>query len=119
MGVFLFLSLFVGQFWNIPVNITKYNGNIDGGVDTNYYIVSVNHPKDPPRQFVGRYYDASWDSENKNCLYVGSRQGGKIREVESPNDPVIRGSYREYVVGDAFETRFAYSVFDESSVCNN
>ena len=31
-------------------------------------------------------------------LYVGSRQAGSINEVESPNDPVIEGQYKDYIV---------------------
>jgi hypothetical protein len=111
----------LGQFWNVPMNVTKYNGPVNEGIfsNENMYTVTVNHPTDPPRQFVAMYYPATWGHFNKNCLYAGSNQGGPIGEVDSPNDPVIRGKYLHYIVSNPFDVRFEYSVFDEAAVCLN
>lgn len=104
-----------GQFWNIPLNVTKYNGPIkDGDPNANYYTIAVAHPRGSHRQFVGRHYDLSWSRDVEDCLYVGNRQGGPIREVDSPNDPVIEGHYTDYIVTGAFQTMFKYSVFNST-----
>ena len=47
-------------------------------------------------------------------LYVGSRQAGSINEVESPNDPVIEGQYKDYIVESMFGTEYQFSHFDIS-----
>ena len=64
------------------------------------------------------FNDQSWEliSKNKNCLFAGSRQGGRAGET-SPNDPVIRGKYMDYAVSGPFETQFKYSIFNKTLVC--
>ena len=47
-------------------------------------------------------------------MYGGNRQGGGIFEIESPNDPVIQGRYRDYIVEGKFGVEFFYSLFDSS-----
>ena len=83
------------------------------------FVVSVTHPVDNiTRRFVANREDFTWDLRPTTCLYAGNRQGGKIAEVESPNDPVIQGEYKDYKVSDAFATDFAYAQFDQS-VCSS
>lgn len=72
------------------------------------------HPRGSHRQFVGRHYDLSWSRDFEDCLYVGNRQGGPIREVDFPNDPVIEGHYTDYIVTGGFQTMFKYSVFNST-----
>ena len=111
------MSLFFtpGQFWNIPITVTKFNGQTRFNLPTdNLYTVTVDHPRDPPRSFVGRLHDLTWEFNPTSCLYVGNRQAGPIAEVVSPNDPVIRGSYEQYRVSNGFDSMFDYSVFNST-----
>ena len=47
------------------------------------------------------------------CFYAGNIQGGSLREITDRNfnDPVIEGSYVDYIVDGPFEHDFAYSRF--------
>ena len=56
-------------------------------------------------------YQMSWEFEAKQCLYVGNNQGGPIAEVVDPNDSVIEGVYKDYIIADSFGTDFKYAVF--------
>lgn len=114
----MFVSSLLGQFWNIPINVTRFNGTstYPPSYANQLYAITVNHPVDPTRQFVGLLH-RSWTRSGMTCLYSGNKQAGKIREVESPNDPVIRGDYMDYEVSTPFETQFRYSVF-RSDVCS-
>ena len=47
------------------------------------------------------------------CIYAGNQQGGPINEVSYTNDPVIEGTYEDYIVQDRFDTDFKYSIFRE------
>lgn len=69
----------------------------------------------PPRSFLGHFYQYKWDHSAGPCLYVGNAQGGSSFEVEDPNDSVIEGYYREYIIagGDLFETEYKYNEFEE------
>lgn len=113
---YVLLFLFpIGQFWNIPVTVRNFTGQPRPGVSTrNFYTITVNHPRDPPRTFVGRLYEMTWEFRPTHCLYVGNRQGGPISEVLDPNDSVIRGSYQDYIVNGLFESSFDYSVFNST-----
>ena len=48
-----YITFSVGQFWNIKMNVTQqYPENVHSDfIDKNFSIVSINHPKDPPRRF--------------------------------------------------------------------
>ena len=67
------------------------------------------------RSFLGEFYHLTWDKSRKPCLYVGTSQGGPTYDVEDPNDSVIEGDYRDYIIdnGDLFETAYKYVQFDE------
>lgn len=111
---------FIGQFWNIPVNIERYTGEIkeESLANADLYVVTIQHPLAPRRQFVGLYYTLSWEFQSEPCLYVGNRQGGPIREVDDPNDSVIEGDYTNYIVAEKFGTNFQYSVFNQTTCLN-
>lgn len=49
------------------------------------------------------------------CLYAGSDQAAEIGD-DSSMDPVIQGTYTDYIVKDVFETEYKYSKF-ESERC--
>ena len=96
------------------MNITKYTGELLGGNDTSdYYIVSIDHQKSPMRRFVGIVYSITWSHGETMCVYAGNQQGGPINEVSYPNDPVIEGTYEDYIVQDRSDTDFKYSIFRE------
>eukprot|EP00731_Ephydatia_muelleri_P017036 Em0010g134a len=103
----------IGQFWNVPVNVSSYTGPLRNGSSNAYprYTIAVAHPLSPARRFTGILYSYTWEFDEGMCLYVGNRQAGPIYEVESPNDPVIEGAYTDYIMNDAFATDFAYSRF--------
>ena len=105
-----------GQFWNVPITIERYLGPLsDGSTRDDTYILIVNYPNTPPRRFVTFLHSPTWDRRGKEyCLYGGNRQGGGIFEIESPNDPVIQGQYRDYIVGKQFGVEFVYTHFDSS-----
>lgn len=107
---------YAGQFWNIPVTYTKYNGSgLPQGADVDrYYVVTVEpEAPSPPRSFLGEFYHLKWDKSREPCLYVGNAQGGPSYEIEDPNDSVIEGRYREYIIAsdDLFETEYVYTQF--------
>lgn len=102
-----------GQFWNIPISVERYLG--PAFENQAAYVITVTHPNAPgPRSFVGPLVSWTWEKRYEPCLYVGSRQAGSINEVESPNDPVIEGQYKDYIVESMFGTEYQFSHFDIS-----
>ena len=107
------ILIYTGQFWNIPIDVVRYNQSIDGTVRSDTYTITVNYPGQT-RQFVGFLYPLTWEFDERQCLYVGNGQGGPIDEVDDPNDPVLHGEYTEYIVDDLFSTDFAFGHFETS-----
>ncbi len=68
------------------------------------------------RTFTGILLDLTWELEYDPCIYAGNFQAGAHPEVLEPNDPVIEGDYKEYIVDSLFGTAFTYGRFDED-VC--
>ena len=99
--------------------VTKYDGprnNLHYG-NQEYYVVNVAHPtSSSPRSFVGGLYSYSWNFEPKQCIFVGTSQGGPTGEVDDANDSVIEGSYKDYITAGPFGTNFTYAVFNDA-VC--
>ena len=106
---------YTGQFWNIPINVVRYNEQIRGDVRADAYTITVNYPGQQ-RQFVGFLYSLNWELEENWCLYVGNRKGGPINEVDNPNDPVLQGEYTDYKVDNIFGTEYVFGHF-ESARC--
>lgn len=78
------------------------------------YAVTVSPPVGlEARTFIAELYTFTWEPRNEICFYAGNIQGGRLAEItdENFNDPVIEGSYEEYIVGGLFEHNFAYSQF--------
>ena len=100
-----------GQFWNVPVTVSPYNGDFDGVLRTDDYVITVHHPDSPPRSFVGLRYPLTWGHGDRVCYYVGNPQAGPLREVSDPNDSVIEGVYHDYKVDSLFATDYIYSHF--------
>ena len=101
---------FVGQFWNVPVDISPYEGVTPD--DSPYYSVMVTPADGEPRVFVGNLYPRTWDLSRIPCLYAGSSQGGTLGEFGDANDPVIEGHYGQYMVASLFDTDFKYTEFE-------
>ena len=104
----------VGQFWNVLVDLSPFNGTLRAGISgENRYEIDFNRDGSPRRVFTGYFYQLTWDQREGPCLYVGNRQGGPLFEVLSPNAPVIEGTYADYRVAGAFdETGFTFTRFD-------
>ena len=91
----------------------EYTGPIINDPETNRYEITVTHPDfSGERRFTGLLYNVNWEFERTPCFYAGNVQGGPIYEVEDPNDSVIEGEYKDYIVGGAFETEYTYDRFD-------
>ena len=108
------IIIFIGQFWNVPVDVLEYTGNYSGSAN-NTFVVTINHPSptSSPRAFIAELHPATWDGKRKQCLYVGSAQSGAINEVDVPNDHVIEGTYDNYEVSGLFDSDFQYNRFKE------
>ena len=109
----LIISFHTGQYWNVPIDLAKFNGTqLD---DTTRYVISVNRDGSLVKEFTGSFHTLVWDQTVGDCLYVGDRQGGRISEVQDPNDPVLDGSYKDYRVPSAFdETGYRFGRFQEN-----
>ena len=101
-----------GQFWNIPIDVVKYEGNYSKPVNSTF-LVTVDHPdpNSPSRSFIAEQHPATWDRKRIQCLYAGNAQGGPINEVDVPNDYVIEGTYDDYEVSGLFDSDFEYNKF--------
>ena len=114
-------SFSAGQFWNVPVRVSPYTGEIEPWNSTEvHYVVNVTRPgTNNMASFTGLLFDYTWESEKGPCLYVGDRQGGPDREIQNPNDRVLDGSsYEDYKVPNLFsESGYRFSRFDASQ-CN-
>lgn len=60
-------------------------------------------------------YPLDWQDVENTCIYVGNGQGGPIYEVASPNDGVIEGNYKEYIVESSFsEKSYVFGLFSKN-----
>ena len=74
------------------------------------YIVAVDYPTAPLREFVAELYHRTWDKSLRPCLYAGDGQGGQVFDPSlTPNDPVIAGTYEDYEVSDIFARDFEFN----------
>ena len=88
----------------------------DNPVPERYVINITSSLTGEERKFTGWLYDLSWSFEEEPCLYAGNRQAGPIYQVKDPNDPIIEGSYLQYMVPGLFSERgFVYGLFDENN----
>ena len=122
MNIKIVFVLSPGQYWNREVNMTEFTGELNPELDPNdpsrnftRFVINMTRG-DPPgyKAFTGVFYPLSWEFKDQPCIYAGNRQGGPIHEVLDPNDPVIEGTYRDYVVDGLFETEYVFGRFNES-----
>ena len=119
------LSTTSGQMWNVPFEVVPYTGALGflDPTDSAYYITVDNilPNTSPTRTFLAVLQIRSWDRTRGPCLYAGNRQAGPtgdIPEDQLPNDSVIEGEYRDYIVSGEYATDCFYcGQFDESR-CN-
>ena len=90
----------------------KYNVTTEDKIapGPDHYAVTVNAPGNTRRFFAWKY-PLTWDRDNINCLYSGNAQGGMLYEVSSLSDPVIQGTYKEYIVSGLFSSEYKYEMF--------
>ncbi len=108
----------IGQFWKMPVDVESFSGTLKDPKfsDENRYTVSFSREDSgKTTSFTGLLQEQTWSKEPFPCLYAGDRQGGAIYEVIEPNDPVVEGSYKDYIVPSAFsEKDYVFGLFDDS-----
>lgn len=112
-----------GQFWNVPISISRYTYTGSQTIDyldlDSLYAITVSSPlEEQARTFVAELYAFTWEPRHEVCFYAGNIQGGQLAEItdENFNDPVIEGSYEDYIVGGLFEHKFVYSRFN-GNIC--
>jgi hypothetical protein len=94
----------VGQFWSRPISIVQYGSNPD------HYLIAI--PGNTQRQMIGDRHSTTWQRENRQCFYVGDRQGGRGLEIKgAPNEPLIEGVYTDYIMDEPYDTSFTFSQF--------
>ena len=104
------------QFWGIPTAVANFTGTVTTGTDTsNLYLVTLQPPNSSIRKVAAFLEPRRWDHTPKNCLYAGNSQGGRLREVQDPNDSLIEGDITDYQMPSAFATSFRFRQFNESS----
>lgn len=110
-----------GQFWNVPISVSRYTYTGSQVIDyldlDRLYAVTISPPLEKQaRTFVAELYTFTWEPRQQVCFYAGNIQGGRLAEItdENFNDPVIEGSYKDYIVGGLFEHEFVYSRFNGS-----
>ena len=111
-----------GQFWNVPVSIHKYTymGDEELYLDIDQlYVVTVTNPNTgSTRRFIAEFGGQVWDLSNKDCLYAGNIQGGRLGDIDdaSVSDSVVEGRYSQYIVDGLFDHDFDYFRFN-AEIC--
>ena len=100
-----------GHFWNIKVEAEKYDVTADDKIspEQSHYAVTVNRPGDS--RFFAWKDSHTWEEKSMSCLYCGDAQGGVLHEVTSLADPVIQGTYDDYIVSGLFDSDYKYDMF--------
>ena len=80
-------------------------------------VLEIHHPLSPVRYVPAWMTSSTWSSKHTACLYAGDTQGGHVYEVKSPNDTLLEGSYKDYIVPNLFATGFKYKKFNDN-ICN-
>lgn len=74
-------------------------------------VLEINHP-DSSLRYVPVWSGPFWSGVGHGfCLYAGNNQGGNVFEVERPNDSLIEGSYKDYIVSSIFASDFKFNRF--------
>ena len=92
------------------MTVEEFTGEFGDEQRDNDYIITVRYPGTPPRRIES---SVTWELERRLCYFVGSGQAGPLVEVSKPNDSVIEGVYRDYIIESLFATSYTYSHFLE------
>ena len=106
----------VAQFWNIPIEYTRFTGLYgDEQVTTtdDVYAVTVRYPESPARTFLAELSPHTWSGETEPCLYAGNQLGGRSYEGRHFAS-VIKGRHRDYEVSSVFAHKFTFDKYDSS-----
>ena len=107
------MYVYAGQFWNIPVSYTTFNGTLsDDYASADIRLVTVRPPNSPVRNFLAERFGRTWTNDPGPCFYAGNGQGGPYGGV-GPDDSVIQGRYTDYQVDGLFATEFIYQEFED------
>jgi hypothetical protein len=104
----------IGQFWNIPVDITPYSGPYGEENVTEadqIYDINFRPPGKPQRSILAELGSNTWDNRKKPCLFAGDSYGGPIWEAPPEYGSVIEGDEDSYEVDSLFDHEFEYSQF--------
>ena len=106
-----------GQFWNVPIQVQPFNGTTRPSVTStsSIYEITVRHPDSEVRRFTGWFWPLTWEFRSEYCLYAGNQQAGPVYEVLTPNEAVIEGAYKDYLMDDSYDFEFMFSRFENSS----
>ena len=80
-------------------------------------VLKINHPNSSVRHVPVLSGHAWFGRGRTSCLYAGDTQGGHVYEVESPNDSLIEGSYKDYIVSSIFANDFKFDRFRHNGNC--
>ena len=109
---------FTGQFWNIPISYTPYDGELPDYLDAlkeKLHIVTVEPENGSPvRNFLAEEFSRTWENRQDTCFYAGNGQAGRSGMVAAADDSVIEGNYSDYLMSSIFEDDFVYSQFEGS-----
>ena len=94
----------------------EHTDTFNGASRSDDYTVTV-HPNDPNkiRSFVALVSSVTWEFEKKPCLYVGNSQAGPLGEDVTPNESVIEGTYKDYMVDSMFSPNFMFAHIDQDN----
>ena len=113
--------LHAGQFWNIPVTVSRYQLPSSATARQRQafnqhmpYVVTIDYPGAYARRFTAYLYQRTWDKTALPCLYGGNSQGGPWSELPGPNDPLIEGSYKDYITRGLFDVNYGFSRFRDA-----
>ena len=103
----------VGQFWNVPINYTKFAGRYDDvevTTDDDVYAVTIEHPGSRPRTFLSVLHPRIWDKSLRSCLYAGNSLGGASRGGRL-HSSVVEGKHLDYEMTGILSDTFKFSRF--------
>jgi collagen type VI alpha len=109
----------IGQFCNASVKVhsqgIELRDNHWSGSDSNNYRVMEFSSSDGSllKRVPAILRSRTWGAEDVPCLYAGDSEGGRMYEVSSPNDPLIDGSYKDYITSSLFSPDFKYNQFND------
>ena len=114
--------MITGQFWNVEIQYENVTSELPAFIvyPEDYRIISVPSVTTPgeSRHFIAELHHRTWDKTPEQCYYTGDSQGGHSGLVVSPDDSVIEGNYKEYILDGLFATDYRYGQYEEENCAN-